>query len=150
MPDLEAKVEGGDYFFKGKKVGTHRGYPFYTIGQRKGLDIALGEAVFVKEIIPETNTVILGDLEDLKEHEINVRDFNLIKYESLPQDYVALTKIRYKDSGRLSTDNQVDDKLNIIFHEPASGIAPGQSAVIYEGDDLVGGGFIDRKPISFN
>ena len=149
LPNLEASVEGGDYIFKGKKVGKHRGYPFYTIGQRKGLDIAMGDPVFVKEIIPETNTVILGDLEDLKEMEINVRDFNLIKYETLPQDYVALTKIRYKDAGRLSTINTVDNKLNIIFHEAASGVAPGQSAVIYEGDDLIGGGFIDRKPIVF-
>jgi tRNA-specific 2-thiouridylase len=146
---LEASVEGGDYIFKGKKVGKHRGYPFYTIGQRKGLDLAMGDPVFVKEIIPETNTVVLGDLEDLKEMEINVRDFNLIKYETLPQDYVALTKIRYKDAGRLSTINKVDDKLNIVFHESATGIAPGQSAVIYEGDDLIGGGFIDRKPLIF-
>ena len=149
LPNLEASVEGGDYIFKGKKVGKHRGYPFYTIGQRKGLDIAMGDPVFVKEIIPETNTVVLGDLEDLKEMEINVRDFNLIKYETLPQDYVALTKIRYKDAGRLSTINTFDNKLNIIFHEAASGVAPGQSAVIYEGDDLIGGGFIDRKPIVF-
>ncbi len=147
LPDLEAKVEGGNYLFKGKKVGTHRGYPFYTIGQRKGLDIAMGEPVFVKEIIPETNTVVLGDLEDLKEQEINVRDFNLIKYEQLPQDFVALTKIRYKDAGRMSTINTMGDKLNIVFHEAATGIAPGQSAVIYEGDDLIGGGFIDRKPL---
>lgn len=147
LPDLEAKVEGGDYVFKGKKVGSHRGYPFYTIGQRKGLDIAIGEPVFVKEIIPETNTVILGDLEDLKEMGIYVRDFNLIKYASLPQDYVALTKIRYKDPGRLGTINEIDNKLNIVFHEAATGIAPGQSAVIYEGNDVVGGGFIDRKPL---
>lgn len=147
LPDLEAKVEGGDYLFKGKKVGKHRGYPFYTVGQRKGLDLALGEPVFVKEIIPETNTVILGDLEDLKEQEINVRDFNLVKYETLPQDFVALTKIRYKDAGRLSTINTIDNRLNIVFHESATGIAPGQSAVIYEGDDLIGGGFIDRKPL---
>ncbi|MFO0321138.1 MAG: tRNA 2-thiouridine(34) synthase MnmA [Bacteroidota bacterium] len=146
LPNLEKSVEGGNYIYKEKKVGTHRGYPFYTIGQRKGLDIAMGEPVFVKEIIPETNTVILGDLEDLKEIEINVRDYNLIKYESLPQDYVALTKIRYKDAGRLSTINKVENKLNIVFHESATGIAPGQSAVIYEVNDLVGGGFIDRKP----
>lgn len=147
LPDLEAQVEGGDYIFKGKKVGTHRGYPFYTIGQRKGLDIALGEPVFVKEIIPETNTVVLGDLDDLQEQGIQVRDYNLIKYETLPQDFVALTKIRYKDSGRMSTINTIDNKLNIVFHESATGIAPGQSAVIYEGDDLIGGGFIDRKPL---
>jgi tRNA-specific 2-thiouridylase len=74
-----------------------------------------------------------------------VRDFNLIKYESLPEDFVGLTKIRYKDAGALATINTMDDKLDIIFHSPVNGVAPGQSAVIYEGNDLVGGGFIDRK-----
>lgn len=145
MPELEKKVDGGDYFFKGKHVGKHRGYPFYTVGQRKGLDIALGEPVFVKEIIPETNTVILGDKDDLLENHLTVRDYNLIKYETLPEDFVGLTKIRYKDAGTLATINPIDKKLDIIFHQSVSGVAPGQSAVIYEGDDLVGGGFIDRK-----
>lgn len=149
LPDLETKVEGGDYVFRGKKVGKHRGYPFYTIGQRKGLDIALGEPVFVKEIVPETNTVVLGDLNDLQETHILVRDYNLIKYADLPHDYNALTKIRYKDAGRMSTINTEGNQLSIVFHEAATGIAPGQSAVIYEGDDLIGGGFIDRKPIVF-
>src|SRR5690606_8701351 len=145
MPDLEAKVEGGDYIFKGKTVGKHRGYPFYTIGQRKGLDIALGAPVFVKEIIPESNTVILGDKEDLEENHLQVRDFNLIKYDSLPEDFVGLTKIRYKDAGTPATINSTGNKLDVIFHAPVTGVAPGQSAVIYEGEDLVGGGFIDRK-----
>lgn len=145
LPGLEEKVEGGNYLYKGKTVGKHRGYPFYTIGQRKGLDIALGDPVFVKEIIPESNTVVLGDKEDLEEMELSVRDYNLIKYESLPHDFVALTKIRYKDPGALSTINTEGNKLKIVFHTPVTGVAPGQSAVIYEGDDLIGGGFIDRK-----
>jgi tRNA-uridine 2-sulfurtransferase len=145
MPGLEQKVDGGDYIFKGKQVGKHRGYPFYTVGQRKGLDIALGSPVFVKEIIPETNTVILGDKFDLEENHLQVRDYNLIKYETLPEDFVGLTKIRYKDAGTPATINTIDSKLDIIFHSSVNGVAPGQSAVIYEGDDLVGGGFIDRK-----
>ena len=145
MPELESQVEGGDYFFKGKKVGTHRGYPFYTIGQRKGLDLALGAPVFVKEIIPETNTVVLGDKDDLDENHLFVRDFNLIKYISLPHDFQGLTKIRYKDPGTMSTINVSDNRLEVIFHHPVNAVAPGQSAVIYEGDDLVGGGFIDRR-----
>lgn len=145
LPDLEAKVEGGNYVYKGKTVGKHRGYPFYTIGQRKGLDIALGDPVFVMEIIPETNTVVLGDKNDLEEMQLMVRDFNLIKYAALPDDFVGLTKIRYKDAGTLATINTVENKLDVVFHAPVTGVAPGQSAVIYEGNDLVGGGFIDRK-----
>jgi len=151
LPDLEAKVEGGNYVYKGKTVGRHRGYPFYTIGQRKGLDIALGDPVFVKEIIPETNTVVLGDKEDLEELQLMMRDYNLIKYASLPEDFVGLTKIRYKDPGTLATINRFENKLDVVFHQPVTGVAPGQSAVIYEGNDLIGGGFIDRKkPVSFS
>ncbi len=149
LPDLEDKVDGGNYLFKNKIVGKHRGYPFYTVGQRKGLEIALGAPVFVKEIIPETNTVILGDKEDLEENHLQIRDFNLIKYEHLPEDFVGLTKIRYKDPGTLATINVIGDKLDVIFHSPVNGVAPGQSAVFYEGNDLVGGGFINRKKPNF-
>ena len=147
LPDLEAKVEGGDFIFKNEKVGTHRGYPFYTIGQRKGLDIALGEPVFVKNIIPETNTVILGTKDDLSEQQLYMRNVNLVKFEQLPADFVGLTKIRYKDPGTLATIHSENDTLQVIFHEPVSGVAPGQSCVIYDGDDLVAGGFIARKRI---
>jgi tRNA-uridine 2-sulfurtransferase len=144
-PGLEAEVEGGNYLYKGKVAGKHRGYPFYTVGQRKGLDIALGTPVFVKEIIPETNTVVLGDKEDLEETALRIRDFNLIKYDTLPDDFTALTRIRYKDAGTMSTIHTAGSHLEVIFHQPVNGVAPGQSAVIYEGDDLVGGGFIDRR-----
>jgi tRNA-specific 2-thiouridylase len=147
LPHLEKEVAGGSFIYKGKEVGKHKGYPYFTVGQRKGLDIALGVPVFVKEIIPEKNTVVLGDKEDLEENHLLVRDFNLIKYEHLPDDFVGLTKIRYKDAGALATINTIDSKLDVIFHSPVVGVAPGQSAVIYEGNDLVGGGFIDRKPI---
>jgi tRNA-specific 2-thiouridylase len=145
MPELEEKVEGGDFIFKGEKVGTHRGYPFYTIGQRKGLDIALGEPVFVKKIVPETNTVELGTKDDLNEQQLHIRDFNLIKYAELPHDFVALTKIRYKDPGTAATINTEGNKLHVVFHNTVSGVAPGQSAVMYEGNDLIGGGFIARQ-----
>jgi tRNA-uridine 2-sulfurtransferase len=145
MPELEKKVEGGNYIYKGVKVGKHSGYPFYTVGQRKGLGIAMGAPVFVKEIIPETNTVVLGDKDDLEDNHLMIRDYNLVKYEKLPEDFIGLTRIRYKDAGTMSTINTIENKLDVIFHDPVSGIAPGQSAVIYEGNDLVGGGFIDRK-----
>jgi tRNA-uridine 2-sulfurtransferase len=144
-PELEAQVEGGNYMYKGKIAGKHRGYPFYTIGQRKGLEIALGAPVFVKEIIPESNTVVLGDKDDLEEHSLEVRDYNLIKYAALPENFTGITKIRYKDAGSPSTIHTNDKKLEVVFHSPVNGVAPGQSAVIYEGDDLVGGGFIDRR-----
>jgi tRNA-uridine 2-sulfurtransferase len=149
QPDLESKVEGGNFVnTQGKVIGKHRGYPFYTIGQRKGLDIAFGEPVFVTEIRPETNTVVLGSKEELDQQAMYVRDFNLVKYAALKSDFQALTKIRYKDKGTMSTVNFEDKEVHIAFHDSVSGVAPGQSAVLYEGDDLIGGGFIARKKIA--
>ena len=146
IPTLEEKVEGGNFVLRnGNVVGKHRGYPFYTIGQRKGLEIALGEPFFVLEIIPETNTVVIGTKEELEENSMSVRDFNLMKYDQLPEDFQAITKIRYKDPGTMATISQHERILKITFHESVNGVAPGQSAVFYHDNDLVGGGFIDRK-----
>jgi tRNA-specific 2-thiouridylase len=145
---LEQKVDGGNFVDRsGKILGKHHGYPFYTIGQRKGLEIAVGEPLHVLEIVPESNTVVLGTKEDLEQQQMIVGKYNLIKYASLPTDFESLTKIRYKDAGTMATVNHLDDKLNVLFHSPVSAIAPGQSAVFYEGDDLVGGGIIERKRI---
>jgi tRNA-uridine 2-sulfurtransferase len=145
---LEAKVDGGNFVDKwGNVLGQHRGYPFYTIGQRKGLEIAMGEPMFVTQIFPETNTVVLGKKEDLEEQKMVVRDFNLIKYPDLKQPRDFVTRIRYKDKGSMATVVEENDKLKVLFHEPVSAIAPGQSAVMYEGDDLVGGGFIEKVRI---
>ncbi|AFD06339.1 tRNA 2-thiouridine(34) synthase MnmA [Solitalea canadensis] len=143
VPDLESRVDGGDFVLTdGRKVGKHKGYPFYTIGQRKGLGIALGEPVFVTRIIPETNTVVLGKEEDLKSAQAFVRNHNLIKYDSINQPIEAVTKIRYKDSGTMSTIVQDGDLIKVNFDHSVSAIAPGQSAVFYEGNDLIGGGFL--------
>ncbi|MFN5181847.1 MAG: tRNA 2-thiouridine(34) synthase MnmA [Bacteroidota bacterium] len=151
VPELDEKVDGGDFVLSdGKKVGKHKGYPFYTIGQRKGLEIALGEPYFVTNIIPESNTVVLGLKEELEEKTMFVRDFNLMKHEILPQDFKALTKIRYKDPGTMAIINEKDNQLHFIFQDNVSAVAPGQSAVFYEGNDLVGGGFIDRKKVKFS
>lgn len=145
---LEEKVNGGNFVFKdGTVVGKHKGYPFYTIGQRKGLDIAFGEPVFVTEIIPETNTVVLGKKEDLEKQTMMVRNFNLIKFEDINEEKILLTKIRYKDAGSIATVKKEGEKLMVLFHKPVSGIAPGQSAVFYLDNDLVGGGFIEKSRI---
>ncbi|MGI4805713.1 MAG: tRNA methyl transferase PRC-barrel domain-containing protein, partial [Janthinobacterium lividum] len=143
VEDLEERVAGGNFVLRdGTIVGKHQGYPFYTIGQRKGLGIALGKPMFVTKIDPNTNTVVLGEQEDLESGEAWVRDFNLIKYAHLQDGIEAVTKIRYKDQGSLSTVTQMNDHLKINFHHQVSGIAPGQSAVFYEGNDLLGGGFL--------
>ena len=146
---LEEKVSNGLFVDKnGKILGHHKGYPFYTIGQRKGLDIALGKPAFVTAIDPDTNTVVLGDEEDLEKEEMKVGKVNWIKYDGVDGQMDAVTKIRYKDQGSLSSIISSGDNVTVRFFEKAKGIAPGQSAVFYEGDDVIGGGIIQRQKIN--
>ncbi len=141
--DNSEKVKTGNFISTdGKILGQHKGYPFYTIGQRKGLEIAVGHPLYVVEIQPEKNTIILGTREELIKTEMRVKDFNLIKYDILPENIKVTTKIRYQDKGTLSYINERDGKIKVKFCDNVSAIAPGQSAVFYEGNDLVGGGII--------
>jgi tRNA-specific 2-thiouridylase len=143
---LEEKVDGGDFVLTdGTVIGKHQGYPFYTVGQRKGLGIAVGDPLYVVEIKPETNTVVLGKETELDRNGMWVRGINLSKFESLIKPMEAVTKIRYKDAGSLSTIEQVGDKMKVHFHAHVKGIAPGQSAVFYDGVDVIGGGWIEKN-----
>jgi len=143
VEDLEERVAGGNFVLSdGSIAGKHKGYPFYTIGQRKGLGIALGQPMFVTKIDAATNTVYLGTEEDLQRKTAWVRNLNLVKYDNIKAPLSAITKIRYKDAGAESTIMQINDHMKVDFHHNVSGIAPGQSAVFYEGNDLLGGGFL--------
>jgi tRNA-specific 2-thiouridylase len=143
---LEERVMGGSFVDKtGKILGKHKGYPFYTIGQRKGLDIALGRPVFVTNIDPATNTVMLGEEEDLNRSDMTVGKINWVKYNGITEGMEVTTKIRYKDKGALSTLHSTDAGIQVNFYEEVKGIAPGQSAVFYEGNDVIGGGIILRN-----
>lgn len=146
---LDEMVAGGHFVdTKGKVLGKHEGYPFYTIGQRKGLGIALGEPMFVTEIKPESNTVVLGREEELIRNGMMVRKANLMKYASIPETGLeTVTKVRYRDGGTLATLFPVGDDISVEFHANVKGIAPGQSAVFYEGDDVVGGGIIQGSGV---
>jgi len=140
---LEQRVDGGNFVDKsGKILGRHKGYPFYTIGQRKGLDITFGKPVYVTGILPETNTIVLGDEEDLHRSEMLVGKINWIKYDGISDGMEAVTKVRYKDKGGLSNLYNQERGVAVRFYEDAKSIAPGQSAVFYEGDDVIGGGII--------
>ena len=146
VSDLDERIGPGNFVLSnGKVVGKHLGYPYYTIGQRKGLGIALGEPMFVTRILPESNTVMLGTQNELEQVSARVKNLNLVKYESILNPLEAVTKVRYKDVGTLSTIVQDGNELKIDFHHAVSGIAPGQSAVFYEGNDLIGGGIISKQ-----
>ncbi len=140
---LEDRVNGGNFTTSdGKIIGKHKGYPFYTIGQRKGLDMAFGKPMFVTKIIPETNTVVLGEADELQGNEMFVKGLNMVKYESFPAEMHAVTKIRYKSPGAESTIVPYADGVKVVFDHSVTSIAPGQSAVFYEGDDVIAGGII--------
>lgn len=142
---LEELVDGGNYVLRdGTVVGKHKGYPFYTIGQRKGLDIALGKPMFVTEINASTNTVTLGDESELNREVMYVNKLNFIKYPEITEGIASEVKIRYKSQpipATLTTEHQA---VKVSFNEAVKGVAPGQSAVFYEGDDVIAGGIILR------
>lgn len=143
VPGLEEQLADGNFVnSSGKVLGKHKGYPFYTIGQRKGLEVAFGEPMYVTKIDPATNTVVLGTFEELEKREMWVRDVNMVKYAHVPDTAEVLTKIRYKDPGTPSSISMHDNMMKVVFHRNVNAVAPGQSAVFYEGEDLVGGGFI--------
>ena len=137
---------------EGRTIGEHRGIAFYTPGQRKGLGIATGERLYVKEVNPETNAVVLGRAEDLSRQTCTVHDVNWLA-GVVPEilDQVDI-KYRYASpavSGRVR--QQTPGTLSIEFREPQQALSPGQSLVLYQGDRVLGGGIIqpfERHPIS--
>jgi tRNA-specific 2-thiouridylase len=140
---LEMRVKGGNFVnINGQIIGTHEGYPFYTIGQRKGLGVAFGKPMFVTNIDAQNNIVELGEIEDLQRTEMFVGNINWQKYNGLAESIEVLTKVRYKDAGTLATIVEKDSKVYTCFNEKVNGIAPGQSAVFYNGIDVIGGGRI--------
>ena len=143
---LAEKVKGGSFVtLDGKEIGKHDGYPFYTIGQRK-LGVSLGDnPTYVVSINPDTNTVVVGTKEDLKKQEMYVRNINFIKYDKIEDGMECLVKVRYKHKGEMATITNDGDNLKVLFHKKVEGIAPGQSAAIYEGNDLIAGGFIMKR-----
>ncbi len=140
-----AKKYGPGYFIDttGKKLGQHKGFPSYTIGQRKGLGIALGQPMFVIAIHPEDNTVVLGTKDELQGNTFYAKNINLMKYTQLPEGLQVCAKIRYRNAGGKAFLYPEDDRIRVVFDEPMDSITPGQSAVFYENEDLVAGGYIE-------
>lgn len=144
VPGLVEKVAGGEFVSEeGDVLGYHEGYPFYTVGQRKGLGLALGYPVFVTAIDKDNNRVILGKDTDLMRNGMIVDQLRLMKYENLHgRTLETTTKVRYKDPGTEAQIRQTGTEIQVLFNEWVSAIAPGQAAVFYEGDDVIGGGWI--------
>ncbi|MBR4969473.1 MAG: tRNA 2-thiouridine(34) synthase MnmA [Alistipes sp.] len=142
----EAIQKGEFVDTEGNFIASHEGYPFYTIGQRRGLGVDLNQAVFVKEILPAENKVVLGNLKSLERTEMRLKDWNIINPEQLLGKDDVIVKIRYrKQENRCTVTLLSDNTLHIQLHEPLTAIAPGQAAAFYRGDMVLGGGIIEEE-----
>ncbi len=142
---LDARVRGGEVQFEGRVVGRHDGYPFYTIGQRRGLNVAVGEPVYVTEIRAGDNVIVVGREPDLLHTRCLVREVAMQKHPLPTAPLAVHARIRYKDEGAPAMLHPRDDgTIELVFDAPRRAITPGQSTVWYEGDDVVGGGVIDQ------
>lgn len=139
----EAKKPGLFIDHAGRPLGEHDGIAFYTPGQRRRLGIAAGQRLYVQQVNPTTNTVVVGPEESLQRHACTVSDLNLFKNHLLAGPSTVQVKIRYATPPTPATLSPLSSThIHIQFHEPQKSLSPGQSAVFYDGDDVLGGGII--------
>ena len=138
-----AKKPGAFVDDEGRYLGDHEGIAFYTPGQRRGLGIATGRRLYVQEVQPATNTVVLGTEESLRRSQCDVADLNLFDSSLLNGETDVEIKVRYATPAVAATiQPRSDATLRILFHEPQRALSPGQSAVFYRNDRVLGGGII--------
>lgn len=138
-----AKKPGAFMDSDGRYLGDHEGIAFYTPGQRRGLGIAAGRRLYVQQVQPLTNTVVLGTDESLRRSQCSVTDVNLFDSSLLTESTEVEVKVRYATPATPATVQPcADGVLRIIFHEPQRALSPGQSAVFYRHDRVLGGGII--------
>lgn len=136
-------AEGNFVDKQGNNLGRHKGVIHYTIGQRKGLGVSSTEPLYVCGICPQDGNVILGSNDDLFSREAYVSDFNWISGEVPGSEFRCKAKIRYRQPEQWVTVIPTGaDTVHITFDEPQRAITPGQAAVLYDGDIVLGGGTI--------
>ncbi|MGN1347383.1 MAG: tRNA 2-thiouridine(34) synthase MnmA [Acutalibacteraceae bacterium] len=138
------KSQPGNFVDKnGNVIGKHKGIIHYTIGQRKGLGISSSQPFYVCGVRPENNEVVLGRSEDLMTREATVTDFNWISGTAPKKEFRCKAKIRYRQAEQWATVVPLKDgNVRIIFDLPVRAVTPGQAAVLYDGDTVLGGGTI--------
>ena len=134
---------------EGHELGQHEGVAFYTPGQRKGLGIATGNRLYVQRVVPDLNLVVLGPPEDLDTKTCEVADLNIFSREGLVEGQLIDVKFRYGSSpvpARLHWTNETS--ISVTFESHVRALSPGQSAVFYQGDRVLGGGIIQTPTAS--
>lgn len=138
-----AKKPGAFVDDTGRYIGDHEGIAFYTPGQRRGLGIATGRRLYVQEVLPASNTVVLGGEESLRRSQCDLADLNLYDSSLLTGSSEVMVKVRYATPVTPATVQSLSEStLRIVFHEPQRALSPGQSAVFYQNDRVLGGGII--------
>jgi len=149
VPDLEDKVQDGDLVNStGEVIGKHKGYPLFTIGQRRGIGTGFGKPMYVLSTNSKTNQVTIGEEQDLYNDSFTAKKLNLVKYASLPKEGIkALIKIRYNGSGYPGIVYPLSgNSIKVVFDEPQKSITPGQSSVFYDNNgSVIGGAIIESK-----
>jgi tRNA-specific 2-thiouridylase len=129
---------------EGRVVGRHPGIERFTIGQRKGLGVALGEPRFVVRIEPNTRRVVVGTHEELARRELSAHGVNWL-IDAPAEAFACLAQIRYNSPPSAATAWPLaGGRLRVVFDEPRHGVAPGQAVVLYDGPGVLGGGWIDQ------
>lgn len=135
--------EGNFVLTDGTVLGRHKGITHYTVGQRKGLGLALGYPAFVLEIRPETNEVVIGTKEESMTMQLRARNLNFMSIEDLTEPLHVFTKIRYNHRGAWCTIEKTgEDEILCTFDESQRAVTPGQAVVFYDGEYVLGGGTI--------
>lgn len=128
---------------EGKILGKHKGIIHYTVGQRKGLGLALGYPAFVLEIRPETNEVVIGTYEESLTYTVRANELNFMSVEQITEPVRVFAKIRYNHKGAWCTVERTgEDEIVCTFDEPIRAATPGQAVVLYDGEYVLGGGTI--------
>lgn len=142
--NTDKKIEEGNFVdLEGNIIGRHKGITHYTIGQRKGLNLSMGKPVFVVEIRPETNEVVIGDNSDVFGDRLQCNHINFMSIPDLEDEMKVIAKIRYSHKGAKAKIRKVDkDIIECVFEEPQRASTPGQAVVFYDGEYVVGGGTI--------
>lgn len=144
--ELKGLTPGNFVNTAGEVIGKHKGLVHYTVGQRKGLGIALGQPVFVVELRPETNEVVIGNANEVFSDSLYANHLNFMSIEDLEGEMEVEAKIRYSHKGAKCKIKKIgQDEVYCVFEEPQRAITPGQAVVFYDGDYVVGGGTILRK-----
>jgi tRNA-specific 2-thiouridylase len=139
LPDTAGELVTTD----GRVIGEHGGIHNFTVGQRKGLGVATGSPLYVLQIKGDTHQVIVGEQENLYSRTLRTRRINLISIDDLREEMRVSVKIRHRHEPAVATIERIgQDEILVTFDEPQRAITPGQAAVFYDGDVVVGGGWI--------